>query len=99
MFFQTLDLQFLFKKNNIKLLSLYKVCILSNREISFIVPNELRDVRGWSMLNMQKIDNKIIGLCPEWVITGNQAIGGFCASFNFGKNIIINNGYFFENNN
>ena len=70
----------------------------SNREISFIVPNELRDVRGWSMLNMQKIDNKIIGLCPEWVITGNQAIGGFCASFNFGKNIIINNGYFFENN-
>ena len=70
----------------------------SNREISFIVPNELRDVRGWSMLNMQKINNKIIGLCPEWVITGNQAIGGFCASFNFGKNIIINNGYFFENN-
>ena len=70
----------------------------SNREISFIIPNELRDVRGWSMLNMQKINNKIIGLCPQWVITGNQAIGGFCASFNFGKNIIINNGYFFENN-
>ena len=69
-----------------------------NREISFIVPNELRDIRGWSMINMQKINNKIIGLCPEWVVTGNQAIGGFCASFDYGKNIVIKNGYFFENN-
>jgi hypothetical protein len=50
------------------------------------------------MINMQKINNKITGLCPEWVLTGNKVTGGFCASFQYGKNIIINNGYFFENN-
>ena len=70
----------------------------TNREISFNIPTELTDVRGWSLLNMQKIDNKIIGSCPNWVKTGNKAVGGFCASFLPGKNILINNdGYYFEN--
>jgi hypothetical protein len=70
-----------------------------NREIFFIIPEQLRDIRGWNMINMQKINNKIVGSCAEWVITGNTAIGGFCASFDYGKSVIINNdGYFFQNN-
>ena len=31
-----------------------------NREISFIVPEGIREVRGWNLANMQKINNKII---------------------------------------
>jgi hypothetical protein len=70
-----------------------------NREIFFIIPEQLRDIRGWNMINMQKINNKIVGSCAEWVITGNTAIGGFCASFDYGKSVTINNdGYFFQNN-
>jgi hypothetical protein len=43
---------------------------------------------------MEKIDNKITGYCANWVITGNDAYGGFCSSFPYGKIIIANrNGY------
>lgn len=69
-----------------------------NRLISFIVPSEISDVRGWNMLNMEKVYNKITGYCANWVITGNDAYGGFCSSFPYGKTIIANkNGYFFQN--
>jgi len=72
----------------------------NDRIILFSIPNELVDVRGWSMINMQKKGNLITGFCPEWVQTSKQAIGGFCASHSFGKNIIVNNnGFFFDNSN
>lgn len=72
----------------------------NDRIILFSIPNELIDVRGWSMINMQKKGNLIAGFCPEWVQTSKQAIGGFCASHSFGKNIIVNNnGFVFDNSN
>jgi hypothetical protein len=56
-----------------------------NREITFNVPIELRDIRGWNLHNMQKINNRIIGNCAEWVSTGGKAYGGFCAAFDTGR--------------
>lgn len=69
-----------------------------NREISFIVPEQIREVRGWNLLNMQKINNKIIGNCEEWVKTGNDAYGGFCSSFNYGQQVSAGiDGFYFSN--
>jgi hypothetical protein len=65
-----------------------------NRIISFEVPNEIRDLRGWNMINMLKVDNVITGYCASWIQEGKQASGGFCASFSFGKIVTIGkNGY------
>lgn len=57
----------------------------ANREITFNIPIQLRDIRGWNLLNMQKINNRIIGNCAEWVATGERAYGGFCSTFNSGN--------------
>ena len=71
-----------------------------NREISFIVPENIREIRAWNINNMQKISNKIIGNCPYWTATGAEARGGFCAVFDQGKKVFIgNNGFLFTNSN
>jgi hypothetical protein len=71
-----------------------------NREISFIVPEGIREVRGWNLANMQKINNKIIGNCAEWVQTGGSSYGGFCGTFNYGQQVFADvNGFYFTNGN
>ena len=71
----------------------------NHQHISFIVPQNIREIRAWNINNMQKIDNKIIGNYPIWV-TGTETRGGFCAVFNQGEKVIINNnGFFFINSN
>lgn len=73
--------------------------ILQNTEISFIVPENIREIRAWNIINMQKIGNKIIGNHPIWV-RGIESRGGFCAVFNQGRKVFIrNNGFFFINSN
>ena len=70
-----------------------------NRQISFIVPPEIFDLRGWNMINMQKVDNKITGFCASWARTGYITNGGFCASFQVGKRIVARtDGYFLNTN-
>lgn len=74
------------------------VCPLS-REISFILPDSIRDIRAWNIVNMQKINNKMIGLCPTWSQTGQVTYGGLCGSFNIGQKVIsTNNGFYFTTN-
>lgn len=72
-----------------------------NRQILFIVPNTIRDIRAWNIINMEKNNNNIIGGCPLMTKIGQITYGGFCASFNRGQQIIAaNNGfYFIENRN
>lgn len=71
-----------------------------NRQISFIVPPEIFDLRGWNMFNMQKNNNQITGSCASWVKTGAIANGRFCASFQTGKSIIAKkDGYYLDGNN
>lgn len=70
-----------------------------NRQISFVVPPEIFDLRGWNMINMQKNNNQITGLCASWVKTGAIANGGFCAAFQPGKFITSKtDGYYLVNN-
>jgi len=68
----------------------------NNREISFIVPENIREIRAWNINNMQKIGNKIVGNCPIWTAIDQTTQGGFCAVFDKGKKVFIgNNGFFF----
>lgn len=68
-----------------------------NRKIVFNVPGSIRDVRGWNIINMQKINSQIIGYCPVWAVTGEFTTGGFCASYNSGQKIVnTNTGFIFQ---
>ena len=70
----------------------------SNREISFIIPENLRETRAWNINNMEKIGNKIVGNCPYWTSIGQDTQGGFCAIFDIGNRVVIgNNGFFLSN--
>ena len=68
-----------------------------NKVISFQIPPEITDLRGWNIINMEKNNNIISGVCPTFAQPGQEVTGGFCASFPFGKNIFIGeDGYLFE---
>jgi hypothetical protein len=68
-----------------------------NKVISFQIPPEIKDLRGWNIINMEKNNNMISGICPTFGQPGQEIMGGFCTSFPFGKNILIGeNGYFFD---
>jgi len=70
-----------------------------DRQISFIVPPEIFDLRGWNMINMQKNYNKISGSCASWVKTGGISYGGFCASFQLGRRITVKkDGFYLDSN-
>ena len=70
-----------------------------NREITFIIPNALKNVRSWNIANMQKIGNRFSGNCPNYVKVGSITRGGFCALYgNPNEIIVVNKDGFYLNN-
>jgi hypothetical protein len=68
-----------------------------NRQISFIVPDTISNLKAWNILNLQKIGNKIIGNCPLFTRTGQITRGGLCASHNLGQRVVSSiNGFYFD---
>lgn len=70
----------------------------TTRDITFTIPNNLVDIRGWNIINMKKIGNVMTGKCPTWSNIGQKTYGGFCASFPNGQKVVVsNNGFYIRN--